>query len=61
MPKLLVESAIKVDEDGELTSFWPETWPLPKLVEALRNVGSLGFAAAYMNDLPGAEEEEGHA
>jgi len=49
--KLIYERAIHVHpETGELSSYWPEHWPLDKLAKKWRAVGSGPFGAGYQND-----------
>jgi len=51
MAVLIYERAIHVDEEtGELRSYWPEYWPLERLAERWRILGSGAFAASYQND-----------
>ncbi len=51
MAILVYERAIHVDEEtGELSSYWPEYWPLEVLAERWRALGSGAFAASYQND-----------
>lgn len=50
MPSLLFETAIKMTEEGEPYSYWPDKWPVSRLMQRLRSSGSAFFAASYMND-----------
>lgn len=51
MPRLIYERALHMDPvTGQLSSYWPERWPLPLLAKELIGMGSAFFAAAYLND-----------
>jgi predicted phage terminase large subunit-like protein len=44
------------EKDGELESYWPEQWPVWKLQEMRRDLGSALFMCAYQNDIRGLME-----
>ena len=51
MAVLIYERAIHVNPDsGEMTSYWPEHWPMEKLAKKWRAVTSGPFGAGYQND-----------
>jgi predicted phage terminase large subunit-like protein len=52
----IVRKAIIEDEDGELSSYWPEHWPLDMLLEKRRELGTPLFNCAYQNDIRGLME-----
>lgn len=53
----LVKGAIWYDADDvdrrEPKALWPELWPLDKLEQERRDMGSAMFACAYLNDISG--------
>lgn len=51
-----VRGAVKVDENEERTSYWPEHWPLWALDAKKVELGSALFACAYENDITGLME-----
>jgi predicted phage terminase large subunit-like protein len=52
----LVVPALTEDEAGNLVSYWPEVWPVPRLLEEKDSMGSALFACAYQNDISGLLE-----
>jgi predicted phage terminase large subunit-like protein len=42
-------------EDGQYVSYWPERWPIEKLLEIRQEIGSLAFSAQYLNNPSGYE------
>lgn len=48
-----VVSALTEDEEGGLTSFWPEHWPVRKLLEMREELGTPLFMCAMQNDIRG--------
>ena len=51
MARLIYERALHVDPvSGDISSYWPERWPLHLLAKELISMGSAFFAAAYQND-----------
>lgn len=51
MARLIYERAIHVNPDtGEMSSYWPEHWPMEKLAKKWRAVTSGPFGAGYQND-----------
>jgi len=45
-----VEGALTLD-GGEYRSYWPEVWPVDKLMGYKENMGGPMFACAYLNDI----------
>jgi len=45
--------ALEEDEEGNLTSYWPEHWPVEKLLEMRIGLGTPMFMCAYQNDISG--------
>lgn len=45
--------ALEEDEEGEYTSYWPEHWPVRKLLEMRTELGTPMFMCAYQNDIRG--------
>lgn len=41
------------DSDGNMQSYWPERWPISKLLEMKERMGSLAFNSQYMGDPSG--------
>lgn len=54
--RLHLEKAIQEDEDGNQVSYWPEYWPLKRLEDERREMGSALFMCAYQNDIRGLME-----
>ena len=58
-----VVSAFREDEDGkpvkdaggQYISYWPERWPVEKLLQIREEIGSLAFSAQYLNNPSGYE------
>lgn len=48
--KLIFERAIKIDEEGNPISYWPDRWPLKKLLEERLSVTPTFFSVSYQND-----------
>jgi predicted phage terminase large subunit-like protein len=48
-----VVSALTEDENGKLVSYWPEYWPVERLLEEREEMGSALFACSYQNDISG--------
>jgi len=42
-----------LDENGKPISYWPERWPVEKLLDMKERMGSLAFASQYMCDPSG--------
>lgn len=53
-----VEGALMIDEneDTGYRSYWPEVWPVEKLLEMREEMGSALFSCAYLNDISGLME-----
>jgi len=49
----LTVSALQTDEAGELRSYWPEVWPVDRLLEEKEQMGSAIFSCSYQNDISG--------
>ena len=45
-----------IEREGNLFSYWPEVWPVSKLLEMKENMGGPLFACAYLNDITGLLE-----
>jgi len=45
----------KLNEKGEMISYWPERWPVSRLLKRREDMGSLAFASQYMCDPSGYE------
>ena len=46
-------SALQTDDAGELRSYWPEVWPVDRLLEEKDQMGSAIFSCSYQNDISG--------
>lgn len=44
------------EKNGELVSYWPEYWPVKRLLEEKAQMGSPLFSCAYQNDISGLLE-----
>jgi predicted phage terminase large subunit-like protein len=53
--KLHTQPAI-IDDGIEQVSYWPEYWPMARLEEVRRDLGSAMFMCAYQNDIRGLME-----
>jgi predicted phage terminase large subunit-like protein len=51
-----VISALREDENGMLTSYWPEYWSVERLLKEKEEMGSAMFSCAYQNDISGLLE-----
>lgn len=51
-----VISALTEDESGHLQSYWPEYWPVERLLREKEEMGSPLFSCAYQNDITGLLE-----
>lgn len=51
--KVIHDKAIIQDENGKKRSLWPERWPLEKLEEKKRKMGTVMFNREYQNDPSG--------
>lgn len=51
--KVIHDKAIIQDENGKKRSLWPERWPLEKLEEKKRKMGTVMFNREYQNDVSG--------
>ena len=51
-----VVSALTEDKDGHYQSYWPEYWPVERLLEEKEEMGSPLFSCAYQNDITGLLE-----
>jgi predicted phage terminase large subunit-like protein len=51
--RLLKRQALDGPDGGPFTSYWPEHWPVGKLLEKKEELGSALFACAYQNDISG--------
>lgn len=51
-----VVAALQEDEQGRLRSYWPEYWPVDRLLREKEEMGSAMFACAYQNDISGLLE-----
>lgn len=51
-----VVSALTEDEHGDLQSYWPEYWPVQRLLKEKEEMGSPLFSCAYQNDISGLLE-----
>lgn len=51
-----VVSALTEDERGGLVSYWPEYWPVEKLLKEKEEMGSPLFSCSYQNDISGLME-----
>lgn len=51
----IVRGAIRYEDEEQRkpVALWPELWPLDKLEEERRDMGSAMFACAYLNDISG--------
>lgn len=57
-PRLIMESALDYNEDGELESYWPEVWPKDVLLDQANMRGRAQFMAEFQNDpMPEPEED----
>lgn len=50
---LATERALIEKEDGSFESYWPEHWPVDRLLEKKLELGSALFSCAYQNDISG--------
>ena len=51
-----VVSALTENDAGELVSYWPEYWPVARLLKEKEEMGSPLFSCAYQNDISGLLE-----
>jgi predicted phage terminase large subunit-like protein len=51
--KSKVVKALVEDDDGTLSSYWEEHWPLKRLLEKRVEVGTPMFMCSYQNDISG--------
>ena len=51
--KYHIVSALTTDEYGQLKSYWPEYWPVDRLLKEKEEMGSPLFSCAYQNDISG--------
>lgn len=51
-----VVSALTEDETGNLVSYWPEYWPVDRLLREKAEMGSALFSCSYQNDISGLLE-----
>jgi len=51
-----VVSALQPDDKGDLHSYWPEYWPVDRLLREREEMGSALFSCAYQNDISGLLE-----
>src|SRR6185369_13745102 len=51
--QLITTKALTEHPDGSLTSYWPEHWPVDKLLEKQKQLGTALFSCAYQNDISG--------
>lgn len=49
-PRLIMESALDYNEDGELESYWPEVWSKSTLLDQANMRGRAQFMAEFQND-----------
>jgi hypothetical protein len=52
----LITRQALVERDGRLASYWPEHWPVEKLLSLKEQLGSALFACAYQNDISGLRQ-----
>ncbi len=52
----LVIPALTEDKKGHYTSYWPDVWPVDRLLEEKASMGSALFACSYQNDISGLLE-----
>jgi predicted phage terminase large subunit-like protein len=52
----LIVSALTETETGEQRSYWPDVWPVYRLIEEKESMGSPLFSCAYQNDISGLLE-----
>lgn len=50
---LLTRKALIEAPDGELSSYWPEHWPVDVLLQKKVDLGTALFSCAYQNDISG--------
>lgn len=50
MWKIIATKALVEKENGELTSYWPENWPVERLLAKKQEVGEVIFELMYNND-----------
>jgi len=48
-----VISALTTDASGQLVSYWPEYWPVERLLKEKEEMGSPLFSCSYQNDISG--------
>lgn len=48
-----VVAALQEDEQGGLFSYWPEYWPVERLLKEKEEMGAAMFACSYQNDISG--------
>ena len=48
-----IVSALTTDENGSLQSYWPEYWPVERLLKEREEMGSPLFSCSYQNDITG--------
>jgi predicted phage terminase large subunit-like protein len=51
-----IVSALVTDEFGQLVSYWPEYWPVERLLKEKEEMGSALFSCSYQNDISGLLE-----
>lgn len=51
-----VVSALTHDADDQLVSYWPEYWPVDRLLKEKEEMGSALFSCSYQNDISGLLE-----
>jgi len=51
-----VVSALTEDDEGRLVSYWPEYWPVDRLLKEKEEMGSALFSCSYQNDISGLLE-----
>lgn len=51
--RLTTTKAITEEPDGTMVSYWPEHWPVEKLLEKQVQLGTALFSCAYQNDISG--------
>jgi len=48
-----IVSALTTDDAGQLVSYWPEYWPVERLLKEKEEMGSPLFSCSYQNDISG--------
>lgn len=48
-----IVSALTEDQNGHLQSYWPEYWPVDRLLREKEEMGTPLFSCAYQNDISG--------